>query len=263
MLYESCYETVYKTKGDSLLRVKDAKQRVEQAASDAGCSLRLYILTNMIGYREASPDRKFYANMLFGDRANHRLELYRSVCVQKYGTFDLEAIDTLLGKEKTSDAEKQMLNSEIIAGSFIVGYKIRSSGDPAPMLFNMQELSLSPIWLATDACYVETILTPHLNEPTGTPMVQRHRFSVCQTLKELKRSNRRAQYVFKTKERMMPIAVKTVLNQHGFSPSDFEIATETVDDSFEFWRRIGYAIQQYWTLEYYNSRNEVFLKKVM
>lgn len=260
-LYELCYETVFHTRGDAILRIKDAQARIIEASNEAHCSLRLYILTNMIGYHEASPDRKFYATMLFGDRASRRLELYRSVCRQKYGTFDIEAIDTLLGKE-TSDAESQMLNSEIIAGGFIVGFKIRSSGDPGPMLYAMQELSLSPLWLATDPGYTKDVLVRHISEPSGTSMIKRHRFSACQTLKELKRDHKRALHIFKTREKIMAQAVVSVLNSHGLSPQDFEIEN-VVKDASDFWRRLGYAIQHYWLLQYYQTGNPAFLNKVI
>jgi hypothetical protein len=245
-LYENCHRTVFdRGPADRLDNKPNANRKLEQAADEVSCSVRMFILANMVGHQAASPDRTFYATMLLGEAAIKRVERYRAVCYEKFATFDLTALNTLIDSNQLNSLDNRMLTSEVTAGIWIVGYRSRISGPYREKLYNAQETALDPHWLAVEDSYAKLILVPHRESPSGHPEIQRHRFNVSQTISVLKRHKTKARAVFEIRERNSQPAVKRVLEHYGFNPDEFVTKEREVTDMLKFWGQLALAIKDY------------------
>jgi hypothetical protein len=234
-LYERCYLTIFGAM---------PKDRLDDLVKETGCSLKLCMLAAMRGHHETSPQLSFYANMLLGPSAISRTLLYRKACANEFGTFDLEALDSITDS-RNKGLEARILNSEIIAGTWVVGFKMRCSGPYGLPLYNAKELCLDPYWLAIEPSYGRLVLEPNLTNPTTVSELKQHRYDVSRTLVELKRHRQKARSVFSIREKIAPEAVDRVLNHFGFQAADFTTSEPVVSDLLKFWGRLALALKNH------------------
>jgi len=268
--YFDCYDTVFnRAAPDDVTRM--AKELLA-AARQTQCSLRLYILANMVGHRESQKlrmtkteqalPRPFRAKMLLGVTALKRTQMYAEMCNREFGTFALSSLSTLVDENFEKDSlENHMLHSETVAGTSIVGWKILHGGSAWANLFDTHELTLDPYWLAIDETYLLTVLQPYLDNKRGTEQIQQHRFSVAQALGYLKKHQTAAMNAFHVRETIMPKAVAEVLRYFGHRPEDFDIDPEPITKPLEFWVYLGRALQHFQCLLYLEGKPSLLSRR--
>ncbi len=257
-IYTMCHKTVFGNDGGPVGKDRD---KIVTNAAVAEVQLRLFILANMIGWRETHAGQEFYAKALIGEPARKRVLVYSDVCRKKFGTFDSKSLDSLTGGSANDDTNlnAKMLNSEIVAGSWIVGYKRRRGSSAIKSLYRNKELDLDPHWLAIEESYSETIIAQHLKKPFGNVSENRHRFTVTQIIGELKRKPTKAVHVFNARQNIMPKALMHVIGGQGFALSDFEAPKSPVTNAFQFWRDMGLAMQHVECMRYLDGDPTSFI----
>lgn len=272
-LYLVCFQTVFETQLKDIAPAAIGKHEKEivENAREAGCSIRLFMLANMVGFLNekkeqerigaASTSRsKFTAAQLTGKRALNRAKLYSEVCRTQFGTFTLGALSTLSETSyEEHSIEAAMLRSEITAGKFIVNHKLRNDGPPYEALYEAEELRLDPHWLAVEDNYRVTVLEKHLEKPSGSAVLKNHRFSATQVIGHLKKNKQAAIAMFQIREEIMGRALHDVLSTLGHMPDDFEIESKPVKDPLTLWTNIGRAIQHLRCLRYLESEQPLTL----
>lgn len=184
-----------------------------------------------------------------------RVEEYRKACLLKFGASDGKSLGLLLNLE-FFDIDDEMLLSETSFGRYIVGSALKSTCNPCADFYGMEETRLSPYWLSIEYTYHEHVLLPHLKQKIeGTPNESKHRHLVCQVIGALKRRSHLASTIFASRSRVMPKAVKSVLSFHGLTPDSFTSADVNVDDSFKFWRKLGWAVQHWEAVKAVRNEN--------
>ena len=255
-LYRDCYMTVFSKYPPTADNPHQVKEDIVRHARAAGCSVRLFILANMVAqavheeiiqkHTEKARPTRFHASLLKGKRALTRAEKYAQACKDRFGTFSVSSLATLQSKEMERDeVQSQMLNSEITAGQFVVRHKIHHGGPPFEALYAETEFHLHPNWLAIEPSYKTTILDPYLKNRTGDESLKDHRFSVCQVIGKLKRSFAYQTLMFKRREQIMPEAVRRVLSYFDVRPQDFVCEAKAVTSPMDFWIHLGRTLQQY------------------
>ena len=249
-VYARCHQTVFHalpttSLGNSSRLVSRLKLRI----SEASCTPAMFMLTNMLAHQRTQPELEFYPNMLLGESAVKRVGKYRAACAKRYGTFDAEALETLMD-EQPDKLEEQLLASETLAGCFVTGYKIWKSGPALEPLYLTQELRLCHAWCAIEPSYAELVLKPHLKEPRGSKLQREFRHEVCQLQVRLGKSANKARAVFSARERIMPRALAAVTTNFNFTPLDFEMLDKPVTDPVLMWARLGLAIQHVYCLRF-------------
>lgn len=251
-VYQVCYETVFGEKTHrNLDRYPGAKSKLQRAARELNCSLKLFILTAMMNHKKCNPDIEYYPNMLLGDAAIHIVSRWKEACSKRYGAFDTTSIDILMDASTAEqDLGKIMLQSEIEAGIFIAGYKKWKSGKPHEALYRVRERVFHPYWLAIEPSYYEVVLMKHLKSPFGSKEENRFRHNVVKTVGHLKRHQSRAAAFFQARQRVLPAAVESVVSHFGFSTKDFEVEKKPFTDPLLFWSRLGLALQHWMCLKF-------------
>jgi predicted secreted protein len=232
-------------------------------------AIRMFMLANMVAYQQqqrviaeksdASEKRYYSSKLLTYANSITRVEMFREMCQKEFGTFNLSSLDTLTeGGYAENDIERRMEHSEITAAKTLIGYKIRNGGPAWTNLYDHQELTLDPHWLATEDTYKESILTPYWAGNKGTRMLANHRYSVCQVLAQMKKKKDWAIAVFQARERIVPLCLGRVLHSFGYSPKDFEVEQLPVTNMMDFWLGIARAIQHVECIRYIDGDRSVF-----
>jgi hypothetical protein len=232
-------------------------------------SIRMFMLANLVGYQQHQKtvaehidrEEKNYYNAKLFTYANAvtRVEMYQEMCQKEFGTFNLSSLETLTeGGYAENDIEQRMEHSETTAALAVVGHKIRRGGPPWEIVYDSQELTLDPHWLATEETYTKTIITPYLAGNKGTKLQASHRYSVLQVKAQMKKKKDWAIAVFQARERVMPVVVSRVLHHFGYRPKDFEIERKPIIEAMEFWEGVGRAIQHVECLRYIDGDRSVF-----
>jgi hypothetical protein len=277
--YILCHVTVFGKRPKD--KIGQYKNLVIQRFREAGCSLRLFMLANMVGYQQQSitisaklrgeAKNYFNASHLTTKQSITRLDMYREMCRKSFGTFDIGSLDTLTeGGYAENDLEKKMLHSEITAARKMLAFKLRNGGPGYAHLYAQEELTLDPHWLATEPTYEKTVLEPHRAGQHGTKTVNNHRHSVSQVIMQMTRKRDWAIAVFQARERIMQKAIATVLHAHGFVPIDFEFDPVFIVDQkpetsheksvMEFWVYIARAIMQAHCLRFLNDEDSPLIQ---
>jgi len=255
-VFEACHRTVFGRKTiRGVHRLPDFKDQIVSGATKARCPISLYCLTIMLAHKRLNPDREFFPSFLISDTAIQRVGRYRDAAIEEYGAFDLSHLNLLTKSDNTS-LRNNMLHSEIAAGTWIIGWKIRHKGDALTEFYAQNELSLDPLWLATESTYMETVYKPHIKTPNGTKEIQRHRFRVSKVLQQLGRGTkgtRHIEHLFLVRRWIMADAIKSSLRYYGFQPQDFEAENKPVLDCMKLWRRIALAIQHWYCLQHFEG----------
>lgn len=259
-LYDRCWMMVFgeDERPDYLGKVAAAETRIKHNATESGCSLEMFVLSNMMAHKETAPERRFNSSMLIGKYSVKRADRFRGACHKLYGVFDAESMGDLLGTYGSNEMVEIMLNSEIIAGSHVVGWRATRSGPPLKSLYEMHEIGLDPAWLAIEPSYYDLVLREHRERPSGTTEQRRHRYRVAKMIGELKRNKKKAVAAFRCRQDVMPKAVSRVLSVVGFSARSFEVEDRPVTDAMEFWSKLGTAVQHYRCILAVNGDEDIF-----
>jgi hypothetical protein len=158
------------------------------------------------------------------------------------------------------DFESNLLSSEIVAGAWIVNYKLFHTGNLLERLYTEKETVLNPYWLAIEPSYQEQVLTPYRDNKNEdySPVLRRHRWNTIQVLSKLKKQDRKAIAVFSARERIMPEAIRRVLGQRGLRAEHFQVENVPVVNAIKFWVRLGIAIQHYECLKFVDNCPSIF-----
>lgn len=268
-IYIDGYRTVFKKHPTD--RAKPLADKIVEAARRKECSVRLYVLANMLGHsiQEGKIKLKtgrafakpFKAKHLIGKIAELRAETYRDVCGKEYGTFSVSSLRVLTGVPvDTNSAESRLLNSEVKVGHFIVDWKTRQGGPVYEALYSELELTLDPFWLAIEDSYKATVLDRHIERPRGSDAEKNHRFSVTQTIAYLKKHKQAACAMFITRESIMAKAISDVLRLFGYGPDDFLIVNQPITDPINMWAVIGLAVQHHQCLRYLDGEHSMLFR---
>lgn len=239
-LYQTCYTLVYpNVQPDSLYRHKNAEQRLNDIADEAGCSVRFFMLTAMLARRELAPESRFFANYLLGKNAAVLVKDYGSLAKKRFGSFDYESLGMLTegGDQLTQDG-RRILDSEVLAGRWILGYKIRKAGSVLQVFYNENEIRLNPVWLCLEPSYID-----FHNQLEGISQeISYHRMEVRRIRRWLGKKRHVAVAYYEQRSKLFKSAVEDVLDYHGYKLDDFESAP-VVHDAVKFWSRLALAIQ--------------------
>lgn len=272
-LYIDCFKTVFgkEPEASEASRCKLLRDAIVRGAHEAHCSVRLFLLSNMLAHQlaqrvivdhtEKARRATFRAKQLESNLAVKHALTYGKMCRDRYGTFNLSSLEMVTGEDAKSNLDNDMLASEITAGRFVVGYKMHQGGPPLEALYESEELQLSPYWLAIEPSYDATILQPHLKNSTGTPTIRKHRWDVSQVIGQLKRHGNMQTVVFQKREAIMPQALLSVLSSFGHSPEDFLWPNEVVTNAIELYTYIGRTIQHYQLLQFIRGEDSIFRER--
>lgn len=255
-LYHDCFGSVYEANPTD--NVSLHKDEIAANARKANCSIRLFMLANMVAHAAHEKEvlrhtdraraTSFRVKLLTGKLAVSRAKDYKDMCQKLYGTFVLSSLSALSG-EKVVDHENAMLNSEVQAGCWVVRNKIRYAlpmDDVLLAFYESDEIQLDPHWLALEASYVRLVLEPYIKggKKTGTQAQLHHRHNTWQAHAHYKNHPRDARHAWVMRHTILREAVKRVVNTFNYQPDDFMVDTVPVKDMMEFWRLLALAVRQ-------------------
>lgn len=267
-VYILCYETVFGKKPHDYNVGKHAAQIVELARR-ADCSLRLFMLANMVGHQRMQKEiiaktalaktKPFRVYLLTEDKALERARLYAELCRKEFGTFTLGSLSAMSETSyEDNDLDTRLLNSEVTAGRWLVGHKIIHEGPPYELFYECEEMNLDPHWLAMDDNYHALVLKDEKKRNRGSQELRRHRYAVVQAIGFLKRHRNVAITTFRARQRILPQAVSRVLEHFGYKPDDFEVKDEPITNPMELYVLLGRAIQHFNLLAYLHGEKSLF-----
>lgn len=274
-VYSLCYQTVFGKHVHANLK-REAPQ-IAAAAARQNCSIRLYMLASMLGFQQAgiarakeeaaiekdvtavTTQRPFTASMLLNKRAESSVSNFAHICRSRFGTFTLNAIDLLTERDQSNPGvEARMLQSEIIAAQHIVAIKSGEGGPAEPSLYAMHEFNLDEHWLAVEPSYAQLVLYPKKapNPPFPTSQaLERKRFAVKQTIAFMKRNPTAGLAAHVARNNIMQAALLRVLTGLRLPADTLEVDPDPVVDAFEFWKRLGWAVQHLHCLRIYYGKH--------
>lgn len=254
-IYRACYAEVFKKTPDDLSKHDPDGTRLRDLAHEHDLSIRMFILTAMTGHSRASPGRPYYAPMLLGEYASRTVARYRAASIAEYGGFDAHSLHRLTGDNPHDlELKKNMHDSEHLAASWIVGWKIKRGGDPVKLLYAQRELALDPVWLSIEPSYRDKIFTPYVRDQDRATTAQaKHRLSVSRSIKELRKGG--YANAVRLREEIMHDVAKEVLYHYGLGLDDLMVESPVID-AVKFWSSIGLAIQHLYCLDFISGNDE-------
>lgn len=238
-LYQTLYTLVYPgQQPDSLYKHKDAEHRLRAISDEVGCSPRLYILCCLLARRTLCPDARFFANYLFAKNSSKLVEEFKDMAKEKYGSFDYESLSQLTGGDELTRASARIRNSEVLAGRWILGYKIKRAGSPIDAFYSENEIRLDPIWLALEPSYIDF----HNKFDGISESIRNHRMETRRVWRWLRKNRHVAVNYYEHRSRLFKDSVAEVLGFYGYALDDFE-SPPLVHDAMKFWGRLALAIQ--------------------
>jgi hypothetical protein len=256
-LYVHCYQWVFESKPQLNKGLRKHLSFVQTAAAKLGVSVKLFLLTNMLGWKmthqEFGETNRFSLAQVTNQKGIDCVKTYSDVCHKKYGTFDITSLDRLMESDIASkDAYAVLLNSEIIFGSWIVNHKLFHSGRVAETFYREKEVAMNPYWLASEPSYREDILIPFKDEQgrVVNKLLERHRWNAKQAVAKMKLTPLIALRIFRLREKAMTEAIHRVLAQRGLRAEHFQIERKPQVSALKFWVRLANAIQHYECLKF-------------
>lgn len=254
-IYAEMYRQVFAC--DPLGSVGKFKDKVIATAIRARSSIPMFILTCMYAHATTYPEQTFTPGLLVDGRALGRVKLYAEACRAKYAAFDIHALSRLTKIDLDKyDLRQRMLASEILAGRWIVEFKLENAGKPFQLLFEELEPQLDPNWLAIEPNYEEVIKAHALRADTGGDQETRH--LARQTFTRLKKHKHQAISNYRAREAVVVQALRHVLGELYYEVDDFELPNEPVKDVLHIWNRLGIAIQHMECLKFVQLGKGVF-----
>ncbi len=252
-LFCDCYASVFnRNPTENVSRYKD---EIAAGARKVPCSVRMFILSNMIAHEvhegtliehtEKNRAARFTGKLLTGGLAVKRAKEYQDMCQERFGTFSLKSLEVLTNTDKDS-LEETMYNSEFTAGNWIVAYKIHNRAprlETILALYADKELSLAPEWLALEPTYTEHIIRPYLDKKTGSEALQLHRFNVWDCHARYKNRITVGRNAWLARQQILAKAVSTVISTFGYKPADFLYPREPITDMFTLWMELATVIR--------------------
>lgn len=258
-VYVFCHDWVFGSKPRN--RIGTAHRNVILfRVREAETSVKLFFLTNMYAWRQAKASA-FSPKLLTTEHAVKSVRSFAVACHQEFGAFDTTSLDMLFKNERGKAwIEERLLRSEVLVGGWIIRYKMFHTGQMVERLYQEKEEALDPHWLAIEGSYYSNTLVYHMNSPRPDlpPTTSKHRWSVLHALGKLKTHPREALSIFTARERIMPKAVREVLNRLGFDTTDFLMEDVPVTNALKFWGRLATAIQQYECLNFVDKIPSAF-----
>lgn len=251
--YQRCARLIFRRPLSPLYHVSGAAAAIAASAKALRTTPKLFMLAVMLAYRDTG--RVFYPAMLVSGGAQARARGLLARCVNLYGTAELATLgrvgdDDLPGR----DLAARLWRSEVEAGAWVLGFKLRSQGKAAEALYQAMELRLDPSWLAVEPSY-RPILEDSSGHGSVTPEVRDHRASVALVRGQLARHPARARQVLRLRNKEAARAISHVLNNHGYTTADFT-TTRPITDMIKLWTGLALAIEHLRCLRFYLSRNE-------
>jgi hypothetical protein len=266
-LYADCYLSVFHC--NPLDNVFRYKEDIARNARQAECSVRMFMLANMVAHgqhektvidhTEKNRAAKFHARLLAADLSIKRAKMYQELCHDRFGTFSLTSLAVLTDTEAGDDLESAMLRSEVTMAQWLVRYRIFHSEEAETRLYENLELQLAPEWLAIEQTYLDHILKPYIQHAIrGTELVERHRFSTFQVHAFYKKHLTNQRLAWCARQRILPEALRTVVNSFGLQPEDLLHPREPVRSPMELWKHLALAIRHYHCWLYLNGEPSYF-----
>lgn len=272
-IYAECYESVFHRRHETHPDYRAAKTVVMNSLR-VPCSLRMFILSNMVAQREHERQTiqhtskmvptKFTFKMLSGPLAVKRAKAYQEMCHNEFGTFTLKSLSVLTDDDVNElaikdDMPARMLRSEVTAAQWLVRYKIFNGGSGELAMYQSVELQLDPAWLAIEQTYINLILKPYIDRKLkGSEAEERHRFNVFQTHGWYKRHLSDQRVAFLARQQIMPEAVARVLSNFSHDTNDFLYPRPPETDPMKFWLRLALTIRHYHCWLYLHGENSYF-----
>jgi len=280
-IYGHIYETVFGRTPPSGQSLSSYFPTIEKQRAEVGCSLKIYMMACMLSHADNQArqvdfghkdvERPFTPSGLANPANRNDVLLLKKICIRQFGTFNVESLERLTDSDcAENDLTRRILNSEILAGSFIIGWKQNNQGWPWKALFAEHELDLDVDWLTIDPTYTDFIrpkktkkvmrddgeiveVPIEVKEPKLTVAQRRVRYAVNHRTGLFKRRKLLALGVFKAREHIMPLAIRRVLSKWHMDPADFEISYEVENSRpLMVWYWLALAIQHVhmiWALE--------------
>jgi hypothetical protein len=256
-LYYESHETVFKKPPRHGLG--EEASRIANWAAQVPCSTRLYILTCMVGFVETQKllteegkalPSEFRPSLLTQKRGYELARRFLGICRRRYGSEHITSLDKIVdGDYGESDLSRRFLGSEVLAGKFLIEYRIWHAGSAWSSLYAKHETDLDPDWLAIEKTY-----RPFLMEGDRTPF----RSNVLRRLNHLKKHRRAAIAVFRCREATFPEALEKVLSGYGLKPSEFWLGEGDIDAPLKVWTNLGGAIQHLEMLKAFDGQRSRF-----
>lgn len=259
-VYAFCHQWVFDE--DPRDRVGRHKGLVLKQVKASDTTLKMFLLSNMLGWLQSHPAQKFYARSLTEDMALRQVKTFAETCYRRFGTFQTTGLDQLFGTDiATKDFETHLLSSEMTAGSWIIGYLMFHDGSMRQRLYADKELNLHPYWLAIEQSYFSEVLSAHIDRPDPqlSDTLRRHRWETSHILGKLKRKSSRASALFSARANIMPEAVRRVLGLRGYQTSHFQVdRREVIVNPLKFWVSLAVAIKQFECIKFVDGIPSAF-----
>lgn len=241
-IYRRCHYAVFGQEWPSRSGLTQEWSQIVYNAQLSNLTLDAFIGTVMLAHKLMQPHVNFYSTILTAKNSVQQIEKYTQLCKEKCGYTGLEALGICL-REEVDSLDDNMLHSEIVAGSYVLHFKLKIGGLPYESLYELKELTLDPYWLATEPTYIETVLEPYSTlHRKGTPMQDQHRHLALNAHAALKRKKTLARTVFETRSRIMPLAVVQVLRPLGYPVDAFTVPNISITESMFLWTKLAAAI---------------------
>lgn len=206
----------------------------------------LYVITGFMVTHDA--ESRFFPANLSNKGTLEKVEGYRKACLRKFNASDARSLGLMLNLT-FYDIDEEMLLSEIGFGRYVVGHVIAGTKNICKVVYDHDEISFSPYWLNIEGTYIDCVFAPYIKavavtalkdkHTLGNPAQLRHRHLVSQVRSALQRRSHLASTIFAARSRIMPKAVKSVLDHHGIKKTEKISDTVNIDDAYTFWRKLG------------------------
>jgi len=258
-IYCECYRQVFDA--SAVGSVGQFEHKLFELARAAQVPVQTFILVSMFGHSRAYPDAKFTPKTLVDNRALNRVKVYAQECVRRYGAFSAKLLDVVADSAlDKADLQNRILVSELAAGHWVVAYKLWHEGLPFEPMFDDIETSLDPTWLATEKHYGPILTAYSTRSGPQDKDRQAIRHQALEIYQRMKQHKHEAITNFRAREKIMPLAVRGVLADRGFTTHDFEVPDRPVTDPLLFWNRLGIAIQHLECLLFVNYGKGIYAK---
>lgn len=218
-------------------------------ARTAQMDFKTFCLYVIVGFKLTHEHTPFFPVNLSATSSPEKLECFRKACKRKFNSTDAKSLGLMLNLD-FYDIDEEMLTSEIAFGRYLTGLVEHGhTDDLAFYVYDHDEISFSPYWLAIEETYQSTVFGPYVAESMKTHVMEkhklgtaaqlRHRHLVGQVIGALKRRSHLASTIFTSRSRVMPNAVKFVLRQRGLSPDTPISDVKIVNNAYEFWCSVG------------------------
>lgn len=258
-VYLECYRAVFpEYRPDNPCSVRNFGKVVIEQSERADTTLRMFILANMVGFKNSNSDRRYFAKFLVSQSAVKRVSVYRSAATSMFGTFDPQALDDLAENVSIGTIGNPMLESEELSARWVTGWKSRNAGNPFPRFFRINEMRMHPCWLAIDPHYAEYVK----KYSPSTKEIEKVRSNVARVVRRLKSHSGKALYFAKCRGEAARKVLGSVLAQHGLRETDIR-ATNVVTDMMKFWSDVGVVVQHVACLRYLNGDTAALRKYIV